>query len=280
MRRDLSFWLAVLLAATSFALISIDRNNSSKLDHFRGKLRDSVSFFTGGASAGIRKLTVEYESSPKADGSSGGNGAAGKRVRELEEKIIYLTEEKKECERRVGLAILKNEVNRETGLKTTVARVIGEELTNWQSSLLVDRGTGDGVGRGDAVIAGDAGEELPGGRVVGTIYSAGEKTSVVLLLTDRRSSIGGIVQRNRVHGIVKGGTSGRCAIDDISNTADVAAGDVILTSGIGETFPGGFLVGRVVSAQKKGDGFFQEIVVEPAVDISRLENVIILGDEL
>jgi rod shape-determining protein MreC len=61
----------------------------------------------------------------------------------------------------------------------------------------------------------------------------------------------------------------------VAETADVAVGDIVVTSGIDGIFPKGFVIGRVERVERRGIGY-SEIVVRPAVDFSRLEEVLVV----
>jgi rod shape-determining protein MreC len=59
-------------------------------------------------------------------------------------------------------------------------------------------------------------------------------------------------------------------------TADVKAGDWVLSSGLGGVYPKGLVVGQVLSVAKSKQGLFQEIQITPGADLSRLEEVLVL----
>jgi rod shape-determining protein MreC len=59
----------------------------------------------------------------------------------------------------------------------------------------------------------------------------------------------------------------------------VAAGDTVVTSGLSFIFPGGLLIGKVLSCVENEPSMFMEIVVEPAVDFSRLEEVFVIRSQ-
>ena len=150
------------------------------------------------------------------------------------------------------------------------ARVIartGQPLTQLMS---IDRGSSDGVRRGDGVISDDG--------VVGVVLLAGRFTSDVLLLTDPSSAIDVVIQRTRARGIVRGrGDADKYAADveDFDRLRDVSPGDIVATSGIGARFPSGLRVGTVVDV-KDNDDLTLEALVRPASDFARLEHVAVL----
>ena len=77
--------------------------------------------------------------------------------------------------------------------------------------------------------------------------------------------------------MVVGGGDDRLRMEYVSETADVVVGDSVVTSGIDGIYPKGFVIGRVESVEKSG-GAYQTITVEPAVDFSSLEEVLVVAD--
>ena len=64
-------------------------------------------------------------------------------------------------------------------------------------------------------------------------------------------------------------------MDYVPGTADVKAGDLVVTSGIDGIYPKGFVIGTVETVER-GPGSYHEIRVSPAVDFSRLEEVLVV----
>ena len=85
-----------------------------------------------------------------------------------------------------------------------------------------------------------------------------------------------LIQRTRVTGIVSGNLGAGARVRYLPLMADVAVGDEVLTSGMGGVFPKGILIGRITSVERKSGALFQEATLQPAVDLSRLEEVLIL----
>ncbi|HEY0581629.1 MAG TPA: rod shape-determining protein MreC, partial [Chloroflexota bacterium] len=64
----------------------------------------------------------------------------------------------------------------------------------------------------------------------------------------------------------------------IPQTDIVQAADVVLTSGLGEMYPEGLVVGKVTRVERKDADPFQAAVVEPAVEMDKLERLYVLAD--
>ncbi|WP_243371996.1 rod shape-determining protein MreC [Geotalea sp. SG265] len=160
------------------------------------------------------------------------------------------------------------ELKSATQVPSLAAGVIGEDGSPWFKTLVIDRGAADGLQEGMPVVAVDG--------VIGRVVKVAANSSRVLLLTDHASGIAAIVQRSRARGVVKGAGDGRCSLEFSLRDEDVKVGDVIVTSGIGGVFPKGIKVGEVTMVKKGAYGIFQTVEVRPTVNISRLEEVLIL----
>jgi len=151
------------------------------------------------------------------------------------------------------------------------AKVVGVELSPSGLQLLViDRGEEDGVTRMKPVITADG--------VVGRVHTATAHGAEVLLITDRSSSVAVQVDRSRTRGNVRGlGRPEMCKLDYALRAEDMADGDLLVTSGTDGVFPRGLPVGKVTQLKKSGNGLFQDAMVAPAVDVTRVEEVLVVS---
>ena len=148
------------------------------------------------------------------------------------------------------------------------ARVVGKDATNWFKTVLLDRGSLEGIRRNQPALAPDG--------LVGRVVEVTLTSSRVQLLTDPVSAVGGLIRRTRVTGIVSGNLGAGARVRYLPLMADVAVGDEVVTSGMGGVFPKGILIGRITSVERKSGALFQEATLQSAVDLSRLEEVLIL----
>jgi rod shape-determining protein MreC len=153
----------------------------------------------------------------------------------------------------------------------TPAVVVGKDATNWFHSVLIDRGSRHGVARHMVVIA--------TGGLVGQAVDVSPSSARVQLITDPVSSVGVLLQASRATGLLVGAQSGRLRIRYLPVRADVRAGEPVITSGLGGVYPKGILVGNVVAVDKRSGALFQEATVEPSVDFSLLEEVLVVSRE-
>ena len=150
------------------------------------------------------------------------------------------------------------------------AEVIGQDPSSWFKSVTINKGEKDGVRKGMAVIS-------PKG-VVGQILKTGPYHSVVLLIIDYNSAIDSIVQRTRAKTIVEGKGENRCQLKYLLRAEDIGVGDIIVTSGLSGNFPKGLMVGEILKVDKKGHGIFQYAELVPSVDLTKLEEVLVITD--
>jgi len=148
------------------------------------------------------------------------------------------------------------------------AEVIGRDPSNLIRSLIVDRGSDDGVARGMPVITARG--------LVGRIVEVHKSSSTVLLVTDPSSSVSALVQRTRATGLVQGRMGRNPIMRFIPQGETVKVGDVILTSGLGGNFPKRLVIGYVASVEGKDIDLFQQAEISPAVEYSGLETVMLL----
>jgi rod shape-determining protein MreC len=182
----------------------------------------------------------------------------------LQRRISYLEEQALETQRLQGLLAMR-EISREEFL---AARVVGKDATNWFKTVLIDRGSLAGIRRNMPVVAPDG--------LVGRVVEVTPTAAKVQLITDPVSAAGGLIQRTRVTGIVSGGLGAGLKVRYLPLMADIVIGDEVVTSGMGGVFPKGIPLGRVIAAERRSGALFQEATLAPKVDLSRLEEVLIL----
>ena len=112
--------------------------------------------------------------------------------------------------------------------------------------------------------------------LVGRVVSIDSQTAKVLLILDQRSAVGGMIQRSRDIGVVKGSESNYCYIEYLSHDADVKINDIVITSGLGSIFPKGIIIGKIVGIKKESHDLFQKVIVRPEVDFTKLEEVFVV----
>jgi len=151
---------------------------------------------------------------------------------------------------------------------TIAATIIGEDVTSWFRTLVINRGSSSGIREGMAVISADG--------VVGQTVKVSPSTARVLLLTDHTSGIAATIQRSRARGVVKGKSEMLCTLEFATREEDVKVGDTVITSGIGGVFLKGIVIGEVTMVKRGEYGIFQSVSIRPTVNISHLEEVLVV----
>jgi rod shape-determining protein MreC len=185
-------------------------------------------------------------------------------VARLRQDVTHLQEQLAAAGRRDALESFGREL---TG-QAMVADIIGRDPTNWYQSVLINRGQRDG-------LQVDMGVVVQGG-VVGRVVKVMPKTAVVLLVSDRNSVVPGLIQRGRDEGLIEGAGGKQLRMKYVSTLAAVQVGDLVITSGLAGTFPKEMRIGTVSAIERMPDAISQQLVLAPAVDLDRLEEVLVL----
>lgn len=157
-----------------------------------------------------------------------------------------------------------------------VARVIAASTHHDIRTIVINRGWADGIERDRPVMA--------DGGLVGRVRVITEHTSTVLLITDPNSALDVMDARSRVRGLLVGALKDTelqrpvalTQLEYVSQDSDIQQGDLLVTSGMDSVYPKGLPVGQVHALRKDAFGLFEEALVLPAADLSRLEEVTVL----
>lgn len=171
-------------------------------------------------------------------------------------------------------ALINQRLEKLLGMKSSIkapvlaVSVVGEDLSSWFRTVVIDKGSSSGIAEGMAVVAADG--------VVGQIVKVASTTSRVLLLTDHTSGIAATIQRSRARGVVKGKGEGLCSLEFTTREEDVKVGDIVITSGIGGVFLKGIPIGEVSMVKRGEYGIFQTVIIKPLVNLAHLEEALVV----
>ena len=185
---------------------------------------------------------------------------------QLQTMQVSLQQERAEAQRTDNLRQLL-ELRQRAQLDTVAAEVIAGAASPDFRTVTIDKGSSDDLATDMAVIS-------PAG-VVGRVILPSRRASKVQLLIDRNAAAGALIERTRVQGVVMGVGDGTLVMQYVPGTSDVKTGDLVVTSGIDGIYPKGFVIGTVDHVDR-GIGAYHDITVRPAVDFSRLEEVLIV----
>jgi len=155
------------------------------------------------------------------------------------------------------------------------ARVIGRSPSNWWSTVVIDKGTEDLIQREMPVVTHDG--------LVGKVVTVDEQSSIVLLVSDENCKVAGSVEATKEQGIVRVEVRGKRTSNNIQPTmtlnflsrfAPLHPGQKVFTSGAGNVYPPGILIGEIVEFKSRElDG---QAVIDPSVDIAALADVFVI----
>lgn len=191
-----------------------------------------------------------------------------KKVNGIKNLQIALTESESENQR---LRALLNFTDTIEGPRLVAATITARTGTPLARTFQIDKGSKDGLNRGDAVISSQG--------ALGQILALGRYSSKVLLITDPSSAIDVIVERSRAHGIMRGINNSHgysLKVKDFDRLHDVEVGDIIVTSGMGAKFPTGIPIGEVLKIKFNQEGLYVEADIKPYTAFDRIEEVLVL----
>jgi rod shape-determining protein MreC len=143
-----------------------------------------------------------------------------------------------------------------------VGDIMNLDLDAFRERVMVNKGARDGVYVGQAV--------LDAGGVFGQVARVDQLTSEVILVSDAAHAIPVQINRNGLRTIAVGtGDMNRLKLPYLSTSADVIAGDLLVTSGLGGGFPAGYPVGTVSEVKRDPAQSLADVEVRPAAALDR-----------
>ena len=147
------------------------------------------------------------------------------------------------------------------------AEIIGESADNNHDISLINRGSNQLVQRNYIVLRKEG--------LVGRIQSVSPFQSSVQLITDHRSRVSSLIQRNRIRGLIYGTHKG-LEMRQINQHANIKIGDRVISSGLGGLYPKGLLIGWVKEIRHQKHELFKTAILDSAVDFNQIEEVFVI----
>lgn len=182
----------------------------------------------------------------------------------LEGEKVLLEEEIE----RLRMEVEAERIEQRFSFEVIPAQVIGRDPYDWLGKIAIDRGRKDGVTEGLVVVTYQG--------MVGRVEEVYDRYAEVRMLLSPSLALGVLVQRTRDLGVLSGDGRGTCTVKYIPRDSQVAEGDLVITSGLGEKIPRGIVVGRVSEVSERQGDLFKEVTVEPSCDFSRLGRVFVI----
>lgn len=219
-----------------------------------------------GASSGVgRRVTRLVNDVSDVQSLQQRNAELERALINFQSEIVELREIKADYTR---IAALLNYRGVDTTRQYQTANVIGRDTTGLLRSIIIDRGSRDGISVGMPVVT-DLG-------LVGRVFRVAATTAQVQLVTDTNSYVNARLQTSRGEGSVVGTASGDLRLTFVPLNDEIKDGDSVVTSGIGGKFPRGIVIGQVTTSRLDDSKLFQEAVVRSLVDFNRLEIVLVV----
>lgn len=200
------------------------------------------------------------------------NAALKRKLAEMEAAIRQAEKDSAENERLKQLLGLQSQRPDLTS-DLQAAMITEHTVTNWTSSLTIDKGTNLGLEVNDCVIS-------ETGALVGLISEVGTNWATILTLVDTDTALGAQVFRTGDLGLAQGNFSlmgeNRLRLEYLPADCTLLGGDLVVTSGLGGFYPAGLVIGSVAEVQVDDSGATSYAVLEPAVDFDELTEVFVI----
>ena len=186
-------------------------------------------------------------------------------VSRLQSQIIELQQQNSEMQ---VLSALLDFARTHSENEYITAAVIGRDISPFLHYVIINRGSDDGLRRGMPVVSSQG--------LVGRVAAVTADGARVQLITDPDTAINVRIQPSGAEGLLQGSITGDITVEAIPQDASIQTGDLVLTSGLGGNFPQDMLIGQVSGVRQRPVELFQTATVEPVVDFSQLEIVLVI----
>jgi rod shape-determining protein MreC len=153
-----------------------------------------------------------------------------------------------------------------------VAEIIANDANAYEHNLVIGIGSRDGVYDGQAIVDADG--------VVGQVIRTGVMTAQAILISDPDHAVPVVVNRNGLRTIAFGtGEFDRLELPFLPNNADIRAGDLLVTSGLGGGFPAGYPVAVVDFVTRMPQEPFADVTATPAAALDQIREVMLIWSQ-
>jgi rod shape-determining protein MreC len=186
-------------------------------------------------------------------------------VARLQSQIIELQQENSELE---VLSALLDFARTHAENEYITAAVIGRDISPFLHYIIINRGSDDGLRRGMPVVSSQG--------LVGRVAAVTAGGARVQLISDPDTAINVRIQPSGAEALLQGSITGDLTAEAIPQDANIQNGDLVLTSGLGGNYPPDILIGQISGVRQRPVELFQSATVEPVVDFSLLEIVLVI----
>ena len=258
--------IAIIITTVTLAIISCFENN------FITKTLNTLSVPVQSVVAAIvRPISRHFTLLNEMSGYKSENDRLIKEITELK---IENRDAKSYIEENNRLKKLLDLQDKQTNMKTVAAKVISRDYEKWFKGITVNKGSLSGIEEGDPVMTTDG--------VLGVVDSVGLNWAKVKTIYDSKSAVGAKFTRTGDIGVVEGtqefAEEERCRVQYISGSAPVVNGDILVTSGLGEIYPSGLMIGKIDEIKTDAMGNIEYVAIKPAVEFGSVYEVLVITD--
>jgi rod shape-determining protein MreC len=152
--------------------------------------------------------------------------------------------------------------------KYVAASVIGRDPSPFLNYLIIDHGSDDGILKGMPVVTQQG--------LVGRVTAVTASAARIQLITDPASVVNIRLENAKTEAQVSGSVTGDIILEMVSPSVTLVQGDLVLTSGLGGSFPANILIGQLISPHLEQNALFQSAIVQSAVDFGNLRAVLVI----
>lgn len=212
----------------------------------------------------FRPITTVVKTLGSIRGVVAENQALQQEVGELKQRQVLIEQLKSEND------LLKNELDfrNKSPYALQPCTILSRDPQNTSDALILDCGSDTGIRIGQAVIS--------NGYLVAKLVHVGSQTSTAVLITNSQSSIDAKLAKNNVEGVLKGSFGSGLVFDLVSQSADVAPNDLVVTAGINPDIPKNILIGQIGQELSGANDLFKKLTLVSPVKAHTIDYVFVV----
>jgi rod shape-determining protein MreC len=260
-------------ALLSASLILMAMSSSPVITEFQNAVGFALRPVSGAIHDVADSVAGMFAAVGEIDGLHNDNAALRRENERLTAENLRATAVEHENEQLTALLQLRNSY----AYQTAAAEVIARESSEARRSVTISKGTDAEIAVGDVVIA-------EGGALVGRVTQVGPNFSIVVLISDRSSTVIGQTDTSAAKGEVVGQLGGALIMQNIDSTDKVQPGEQVLTAGIQlaggvrSPYPKGLLLGEVTDVKHDANSVVQTAYLQPSADLEKVAYVLVVLD--
>ncbi len=263
----LKTFVNIIVLCSAFYGITTRNVDVRESTFFERVLLDTLAPLQRGVSSFHESVTSFFDHYFLNVGASKENVKLKTDINELRNEIFSAEQIFKENERLKKLLRFGQNIRRDKIL----AQIVGWDASSDFRVLRINKGAKDGIKLQSTVVTSEG--------VVGYIYRMTDHFADILTILDPINRVDVLIDRTRSNGILEGYSNWKCLMKYVTRTDPVILNDLVVTSGLGNIYPKGLKVGYVSKVERESYGITQYIEVEPSVEFSKLEEVVVLVSE-